>query len=178
MIELDFQLRNWKYEDREDVAYYANNKKIADFLRNGFPHPYTIENADFFLKMGLEGDQQKQLMKAIVVEGHAVGSIGIFLKEDVYCKSAELGYWLGEDFWSKGIMTEAVRQICKLAFENYELIRIFAEPFAGNEGSRRVLEKAGFTLEGIMKKSVFKNGQISDSCMYALLKDDNNLVEH
>jgi ribosomal-protein-alanine N-acetyltransferase len=112
------------------------------------------------------------ILRAIDIDGIAVGSIGIFLKDDVYCKSAELGYWLGEPFWGKGIMTQAVKQICKMAFEKYDIVRIFAEPYADNTASRRVLEKAGFRLEGILRKSVYKKGQIMDSCIYALIKDE------
>ena len=101
-----------------------------------------------------------------------VGSVGIFVQGDVARKSAELGYWLGEPFWGKGVMSAAVRQICAEAFEKFDIVRIYAEPFAHNAASRKVLQKAGFTLEGIMKDSVCKNGEIFDSCMYALLKKE------
>ncbi len=104
------------------------------------------------------------------MNGEAAGSIGIFLQNDVYCKSAEIGYWLGEPFWSKGIMSSAISQLCKFAFENYDLVRIYAEPFSHNTGSRRALEKAGFKLEGEFEKSVFKNNVFYNSCMYALIK--------
>jgi ribosomal-protein-alanine N-acetyltransferase len=101
-----------------------------------------------------------------------VGSIGVFVKDDVYRKSAEIGYWLGEPYWGRGIMTDAIRQMCRMAFERFDIVRIFAEPFAYNAGSMRALEKAGFTLEGVHRMSVFKNGQFYDSCTYALLLDD------
>jgi ribosomal-protein-alanine N-acetyltransferase len=167
---MKFDLLKWKHEYAESVANYANNKKIADNLRNVFPYPYTIDDAKWYVNNCAQNTEENQLCRAIVVDGEAVGSIGVFVKDDVYCKSAELGYWLGEPFWNKGIMTEAISRICSEAFKKYDIVRIFAEPFAVNIGSRRVLEKSGFTLEGILKNSVCKNGVIIDSCMYALCK--------
>ena len=110
-------------------------------------------------------------MLAIEAGGEAVGSIGVFRKDNVYRKSAELGYWLAEPFWGRGIMTRAVEQICAIAFDTLGVVRIFAEPFAENTKSRRVLEKAGFHLEGTMRRSVYKEGRVMDSCMYALLRE-------
>lgn len=168
---MNFELRKWNLEDSQDVAYYANNKKIAANLRNVFPYPYIFADAEGYIRSCVENSEERQLCRAIVVNGRAAGSVGIFCGTDVYEKSAELGYWLAEEFWGKGIMTEAVRQLCQEAFDKFDIIRIYAEPFAYNTGSRRVLEKAGFSLEGIMKKGVCKNGQIYDYCMYALLRD-------
>lgn len=168
---MKFELRKWNLEDSQDVAYYANNKKIAANLRNVFPYPYILADAEGYIRSCVENSEERQLCRAIVVNGRAAGSVGIFCGTDVYEKSAELGYWLAEEFWGKGIMTEAVKQLCQEAFERFDIVRIYAEPFAYNTGSRRVLEKAGFSLEGIMKKGVCKNGQINDYCMYALLKD-------
>lgn len=168
---MKFELRKWNLEDSQDVAHYANNKKIAANLRNVFPYPYTLADAEGYIRSCVENSEERQICRAIVVDGHVAGSVGIFCGTDVYEKSAELGYWLAEEFWGNGIMTEAVKQLCQEAFAKFDIIRIYAEPFAYNTGSRRVLEKAGFSLEGIMKKGVFKNGQIQDYCMYALLKD-------
>lgn len=169
---MDFELRKWRMEDAQSIAYHANNKKIADNLRNAFPHPYTQKDAEAFIAACLDADEHTKYFRAISVDGVAVGSIGVFLKDDVYCRSAELGYWLAEAFWGKGIMSAAVARICRHAFDTYDIVRIFAEPFAGNTASRKVLENAGFLLEGVLKKSVFKNGQILDSCIYAVIKDD------
>jgi len=144
-------------------------------LRNVFPFPYTYEHAEWYVKKCIEKGEVNQLCRAIVVNGEAVGSIGVFVREDVYCKTAEVGYWLGEPFWNNGLMSEAVKQLCDEAFKTFDIIRIFAEPFAYNIGSRRTLEKAGFVLEGIMKKSVYKRGEIFDSCMYALIKENVEL---
>ena len=168
---MEFTLREWSLSDAPSVAKYANDVKIACNLRDGFPHPYTEENAKSYIKSCLTGTDAEKLCRAIVIDGEASGSIGVFLGTDVYRKSAELGYWLAEKHWSKGIMTEAVKQICADAFEKLDIIRIYAEPFGHNLGSRRVLEKAGFTYEGTMKCGVFKDGVLHDYCMYALLRN-------
>lgn len=165
-----FLLRPWKAEDASSIEQYAKSAKVAANLRDAFPHPYTAKDAEWFVDSCLNGNEEVQLCRAIEVDGKAVGSISLLRQNDVYQKSAELGYWLGEPFWGRGIMTEAVRQICEEAFARYDIVRIFAEPFAYNMGSRRVLEKAGFQLEGILKKSVYKNGVIGDSCIYALTR--------
>ncbi len=164
-----FELRKWQLEDVADVAHYANNERIAANLRNIFPYPYVLADAEVYVGSCVEDDEERQICRAIVVDGHAVGSIGIFCGSDVYEKSAELGYWLAEEYWGQGIMTEAVKSICREAFEKFDIVRIYAEPFAYNTGSRRVLEKAEFALEGIMRRGVCKNGKIYDYCMYALL---------
>ena len=165
-----FKLRDFELSDINSIAQNGNNEKIAKNLRDTYPFPYTIEDAKSYIQICINNNSYQQCVKAIVVEGEAVGSIGVFMQRDVYCKSAELGYWLGEEYWGKGIMTEAIKEICNIAFRNYDIVRIYAEPYATNKGSRRVLEKAGFELEGIFKKSVFKNGEIIDSHMYALVK--------
>ncbi len=166
----EFTLREWKSTDAEDFYGYANNKKIADNLRDGYPYPYTLANAVEFLEMAAASGG-RHCFRAIAVEGKAVGSIALTFGKDIYCKSAEIGYWLAEPFWGKGIMSRAIRELCEFGFLNYDVVRIFAEPFAHNTGSRRALEKAGFALEGVLKKSVYKNGRFCDSCIYALIKD-------
>lgn len=168
--QVNFVLRPWRSTDADDVFFYANNKKIADNLRDGFPYPYTRDNAVGFIA-AVSQDDDKHCCRAIEVQGQAIGSIGVFFKDDVYRKSAEIGYWLGEPFWGRGIMSRAIRQMAEDIFNRYDVVRIFAEPYAYNMGSRRALEKAGFQLEGVLRKSVYKNGKIYDSCIYALLKD-------
>ena len=167
---MDFILREWKIQDVTAVAKYANNPKIADYLRDVFPYPYTREDATEYVESCIKAGDETQLCRAIEADGEAVGSIGIFLGDDVYRRSAELGYWLAEPFWGKGIMSRAVVQLCEEAFQRYDIVRIFAEPYSCNQRSQRVLEKAGFTLEGIMRSSVCKHGVMYDSCMYALIK--------
>lgn len=168
---VNWYLRKWRLTDAEAVAYYANNEKIARNLRNVFPYPYTLEDAGYYVKSCAENAEERQICRAVVADGRAAGSLGIFCGSDVYEKSAELGYWLAEEYWGQGIMTAAVKQLCREAFERFDIVRIYAEPFADNIGSGKVLEKAGFVLEGVMKKGVFKNGQFHDYCMYALVKD-------
>ncbi|MCI9170242.1 MAG: GNAT family N-acetyltransferase [Lawsonibacter sp.] len=169
---MDFILRKWRREDAADVARYADNEKIARNLRDVFPHPYALADAQGFLDICIAGDPEMSLFRAIEVDGRAVGSISLCRGSDVYQKTAELGYWLAEDYWGRGIMTQAVRQLCREGFSCWDIQRIHAEPFAHNAGSRRVLEKAGFSLEGVMRRGVFKRGQVCDFCMYALLREE------
>ncbi len=170
---MDFILRPWRREDATDVAKYANNEKIARNLRDVFPHPYPPADAENFVNSCLEADESLQMFRAIEAEGRAVGSIALCRSSDVYVRTAELGYWLAEDYWGRGIMTRAVQQICEEGFTQWnDLVRIYAEPFAHNAGSCRVLEKAGFILEGVLRQSVFKRNEVCDSCMYALLREE------
>ena len=150
----------------------ANNPKIAQNLRNTFPNPYLPKDGEWFVNDSIANEGRNQITRAIEVDGKAVGSIGIFVKDDVFEKSAELGYWLAEDYWRQGITSQAVRMICGEAFAQFDIIRIFAEPFADNAGSRGVLEKAGFTCEGIMRNGVYKNGRVHSYCMYSLLREE------
>ena len=170
---MNFILRPWRREDVEDVLRYANNDKIARNLRNIFPYPYIRTDAETFIESCIAADETRQMFRTIEVEGRAVGSIALSRGGDVYARTAELGYWLAEDYWGRGIMTQAVRRMCEEGFELWDdLVRVYAEPFAHNTASRRVLEKAGFTLEGVLRQSVFKRNEVCDSCMYALLRKE------
>lgn len=160
-------MREWQANDAPAIAKYANNWNVAQNLTDGFPFPYTAKDAEGYIHFCLHEGEDRQCVRAIEIGGKAVGSIGFFLKDDIRCKTAELGYWLGEPFWGNGIMSRAIVQMRDYAFANYDIIRMYAEPFAHNAGSRRALEKTGFTLEGILQKSVCKWGQIFDSCIYA-----------
>lgn len=168
----EFQLRSWEIGDAKALAQAADNFNIAKNLRNAFPNPYTLDDAIWYINDSIANEGKKQISYAIEIEGRAVGSIGIFVKDDVYEKSAELGYWLAEDYWRKGVMTKAVQMICKEAFASFDIVRIFAEPFADNAGSRGVLEKAGFTYEGTMRNGIYKNGEIHSYCMYSILREE------
>lgn len=165
-----FSLVPWRMNFAESLLQYADNPKIAANLRDVFPSPYTRADAEAYIRVCMEREGKRQLCRAILFGGEAVGSIGIFQGSDVSCQSAELGYWLGEPFWNRGILTAAVRELCEEAFRTLGVARIFAEPFAANTASRRVLEKAGFCLEGILKDSVLKNGVLQDACLYARLR--------
>ena len=168
----DFTLRPWRREDDASIARYADNEKIAANLRDIFPWPYSRQDAADFVAGCVRNEGRGQLCRAIVVDGEAAGSIGLFLGHDVYRRSAELGYWLAEPLWGRGIMTAAVTAMCREGFAAWDIVRIHAEPFARNAASRRVLEKAGFSLEGTLRRSVYKNGEMLDSCIYALVREE------
>ncbi len=168
----EFELRKWKPEDAEAVAKAADNPAIAKNLRNTFPHPYSLADARWYMEDCIAKEGRGQITRAIVVDGVAVGSIGIFVKDDVYEKSAELGYWLSEAYWGQGIMSRAVRMLCREAFSAFDIVRIYAEPFDYNAASRGVLEKAGFTYEGTMRNGVYKNGSIYSYCIYSILREE------
>ena len=167
---MDFTLRKWRMTDAPALATAANNPNIFHNLRDAMPNPYTLADARDYIEGCLKSSESLRLLRAIEVDGSAVGSIGLFTGTDIYRKSAELGYWLAEPYWGRGIVSQAVSDICRQGFESMDIVRIFAEPFARNLGSRRVLEKNGFTLEGIMKRAAFKDGECLDWCMYALIK--------
>lgn len=172
---MNFLLRPWKTEDAEDLAKAADNPKIAANLRNVFPSPYTLADANWFINDCISKGDSHGFTWAIEADGKAAGGIGVTLLNDVYEKSAELGYWLSEEYWRQGIMSQAVQIICREAFRTFDIIRIFAEPFAHNSGSRGVLEKAGFTYEGTMRNGVYKNGQVYSYCIYSLLREEMEL---
>ena len=169
---LELELRPWRRSDAADAARYADNPRVAENLRDIFPSPYALADAEAFITACLEAGDQGQLCRAIAVDGAAVGGISVTAGSDVYRRDAELGYWLGEPFWGRGIMTEAVRRICREAFERLDIVRIHAAVYARNGASCRVLEKAGFTREGVLRRSVYKNGEVLDACLYALLREE------
>src|SRR5262249_3749477 len=161
-------IRPWRQDDAESLARRANNRKVWIALRDLFPHPYTIEDAHTFLKSVV--NSEPITLFCVEVNRNAVGEIGIRFGADVHRHTAELGYWLGEEFWGRGIMTEAVAAFTDFCFENFQLRRIYAEPFANNRASARVLEKAGFAFEGRLKHNVLKDGNLLDSLLYARTK--------
>ena len=162
-------LRPFREMDIPALAKIANNKKIYDNVRDMFPHPYAEENAEWFITQ-FANSHEKQRIFAIEYEGQLAGAMGIHPKEDVYRKSGEVGYWLGEPFWGNGIATSALKLLLPYAWKELDLVRIFAGVFEYNKGSVRVLEKCGFELEGIHKKAVFKNGEIYDEHHYAIVR--------
>ena len=137
-------------------------------LRDRFPFPYELEHAKTFL--GWLANQPSPTVWAIEVNGEAVGGIGIELHTDVERVSAEIGYWLGEQVWGGGIATEALRAVTAEAFKRYDLTRIYAVPFADHPASIRVLEKAGYVKEGVMRQSAIKDGKVRDQALYAIYK--------
>ncbi len=168
---MDFELLQWEPSLAPSLAESANDARISRWLRDVFPYPYSRTAADMFIAFA-EGESAKgDLYRAIAVGGKAVGGISVAHGQDVCRRSAEIGYWLNPAYWSKGIMTEAVRRICGMAFAETDVCRIYAEVFAPNAASCRVLEKCGFALEGTLRKNVYKRGEFFDSYMYALLKE-------
>lgn len=157
-----FSLEVWRRDHIPAVARYANNPKIAKNLRDGFPQPYKLSDADAYVSGCLAAGDGKQLCRAIVVGGEAVGSIGIFLRDN---SAAELGYWLAEPFWGHGIMAGAAGLLCAQAFARYDISRIYAIPYCHNAASCRVLEKAGFQYGGLTEDRGSSNGAV---CMYTL----------
>jgi RimJ/RimL family protein N-acetyltransferase len=159
------EVRSWQPGDAETLAAYANNRKIWRNLRDAFPSPYTVEDARAFIHSSLA--QVPESRFAIVVDGQAVGGIGFFFRDDVERVSAEVGYWLGEAFWGRGITSEALRAVTQYAVQTHQLTRVFAVPFEWNLASFRVLEKAGYTLEARLRRSAIKDGQVVDQLLYA-----------
>jgi ribosomal-protein-alanine N-acetyltransferase len=164
-------LRPWLITDARELALLADNKKIADNLRDGFPFPYSLKDALDWLNIILPENIPPRFF-AISVDKQIVGSIGIVSKTDIYRKNFEIGYFISEKFWGKGIATKAIKGATSYAFRDFDIVRIYAEPFSDNVGSRRALEKAGFRLEATLKNYVIKNGIIKDSCIYSVLREE------
>ena len=164
------RIRKWELSDAKDLAAALSNKKVQDNLRDGLPYPYTEQDGKEFISAMLSADENETFAFAIMVDDKVVGSIGIFRQGNIHSQTAELGYYIAEEYWGKGIMTEAVKQICAYVFAKSDIIRIYAEPFAYNIASCRVLEKVGFQYEGTLRSNAVKNGRVIDMEMYSLLK--------
>ena len=164
------RIRKWELSDAKDLAVALSNKKVQDNLRDGLPYPYTEQDGKEFISAMLSADESETFAFAITVDNMVIGSIGIFRQGNIHRQTAELGYYIAEEYWGKGIMTEAVKQICEYVFANSDIIRIYAEPFAYNIASCRVLEKVGFQYEGTLRSNAVKNGKVIDMEMYSLLK--------
>lgn len=163
-------LRAWRESDAADLVHAINNKKVIDNLRDGIPYPYTLKDAETFILSRLNADKTAMFAWAITEEDRVIGSIGIFRNSNIHRLTAEMGYYLGEDYWGRGIATKAVREAVGYVFEHTDILRIYAEPFANNIASCRVLEKAGFTFEGILCKNAIKNGEILDMRLYSIVR--------
>lgn len=167
---MDCIIREWRMEDKRDLAAMLNNKNILNNLRDGLPYPYTVKDAEEYITAMLSADKTKTFAFAITLDDVVIGSIGVFRCDNIHSRTAEMGYYIGESYWGKGYGTSAVKQISKYIFEHTDIIRIFAEPFAYNTASCRVLEKAGFQFEGTLHSNAVKNGKVVDMKMYALVK--------
>lgn len=158
-------LRPWRVGDEAPLVRHANDRRVWLNLRDHFPHPYTAEDAASWIKVA---SKQDPVTSFAVVVDDAVGGVSFRVNTDIERVSAEIGYWLGASHWNKGIMSAAVRAVTEYAFEQFSLTRLFAVPFAGNIASQRVLEKAGYVREGVLRRSVIKDGEVLDQVLFAI----------
>jgi [ribosomal protein S5]-alanine N-acetyltransferase len=163
------KVRSWKWQDRESLVRQANNRNVWINLRNRFPYPYTDADAENFFNVVV--GRKPETSFAIEVNGQAVGGVGFSPLEDEEYRSAEIGYWLGEEFWGRGITTEVLIAVTEYAFSQFDLCRLYAHVFEWNVASARVLEKAGYAFEGRLRKSVTKDGKTIDRLLYACTRD-------
>ena len=161
-------VRSFIADDKFSLTKYANNKEIADKLRDTFPYPYLEADAEEWINSAISVSPQTHF--AIASEDECIGCIGLTLQEDNFSHSAEIGFWLGEKFWSKGIASNAAQKLLDFALFELNLERIFAYAFVDNFGSIKVLQKCGMKLEGILKKGIYKNGVFHDAVLYAITK--------
>lgn len=166
------KIRKWALSDAKDLAAALSNKKVQDNLRDGLPYPYTEQDAKEYISLMLGSNENDTFAFAVTADGKVVGSISAFRQSNIHRQTAELGYYISEDCCGKGIMTEAVKQLCDYVFTHTDIIRIYAEPFASNIGSCRVLEKSGFNCEGILRSNAIKNGKVLDMKIYSKLKNE------
>jgi len=168
---MNIAIRNWKMEDADVLANMLNNKNVLDNLNDGIPFPYTISDANDFISGLSDLDRNNVFIWAITANETIVGGVSVFRRENVRRLTAEIGYYLAEEYWGKGIMVQAIKQACEYIFQNTDIVRIFAEPFCTNQASHRVLEKSGFTYESTLKMGAVKNNYILDTKCYVLIKE-------
>ena len=161
-------LRPWRARDLDSLVIHANNPNVAATLRDRFPYPYTRSAGRLWLKAALALRPASAM--AIDVEGAAVGGVGIEVGQDVNRHTGELGYWLGEPYWNRGIATAAVSGFVPWAAHTFGLQRIFAKVFETNPASARVLEKCGFEREGVLRQNALKDGRLLDEWVYGLIE--------
>lgn len=169
-MHYNITLRPWHLDDLSSLKKYADNEKIAQFMTNKFPYPFTEEKGIAFINFATK-DNPIHIF-AIDFEGEAIGGIGIHPLEDIFKKNAELGYWLAEPYWGKGIMGIAILKILDFAFQTYDINRVFARPFGNNHSSQKLLEKSNFKLEGRFEQVIYKNGAYQDEWVYAIKREN------
>lgn len=162
----DFTLRAWNPNDLDDLVLQANNARIARYMTNMFPHPYTRESGLSFIEFANLADPYR--IFAIEVGGKAVGGVGIHPQTDIMCKNAELGYWLGEKYWGKGIMSRVVEAILPYAFSKFDIERLYGRVFGSNTASQYVLLNNGFVLESNIPAVIYKDGIFEDELIYGI----------
>jgi [ribosomal protein S5]-alanine N-acetyltransferase len=166
-------LRPWELSDAAELALIADNKKIADNLRDDLPSPYSIKDAYDWLNLIMRENNPPRFF-AVTIDKQVVGNLGIVTKTNIYRKNVEIGFFISEKFWGKGIATKAIRASVSYTFETFDIVRIYAEVFSDNMASRRALEKAGLKLEATIHQNIIKNGIIKDSCIYSVLREEFN----
>ena len=169
---MEITLRDWELSDLDRLVSLANNPRIAANMTDGFPSPFTEESGQQFIERTQK--EQPSNIQAICADGQVVGSIGIYKLGDIFRLNAELGYWLGEPYWGKGITAEAVKLIVEYGFKNWQLERIFARPLGKNNASQKVLEKAELKFEYRIEKNLIKNGVLEDELIYSMRIEDFN----
>lgn len=162
-------LRPWRPGDELSLVRHANDPEVARNLRDLFPHPYTSRDALDWIAFATQASPSTEF--AIVVDGQAVGGIGLVIQPDIFRRSAEVGFWLGRAYWGRGIVSEALVAFTDYAFRTFDVVRLYAGVIEWNVGSCRVLEKAGFTLEARLKQAITKAGRTVDEFLYAKIKD-------
>lgn len=167
---MTYSIRRFRQTDAADLARAANHHEVSDRLRDSFPHPYLFKDAAAFIKEA-SGGNTALISRAICSDDVVIGVVSLIKGQDVNRKTAELGYFVAPAYRGRGLVAQAIIDIAQEAFENEDLLRIYALPFADNHASRRVLEKAGFSLEATLRNGAFKSGQPVDTCIYALLND-------
>ena len=164
-------LRAWQLDDAAALANLLNNRAVQDCLRDGLPYPYTQRDGLAFIRAMQAADRNQVMAFAVTADHRLVGSLSLTRQQNIHHRTAELGYFIAQDDWGKGFATSAVQLACQFAWSQTDLLRIFAQPFSSNHASCRVLEKAGFTLEGVLRQNAVKQGVVRDMRLYALLRD-------
>lgn len=166
---MQLTLRPYQPSDVESLVKYANNFNISKYLTNKFPFPYEKKDGEAFIQLALSHDPLQ--IKAIVLNGEVIGSIGVHQLSDIYSKSAEMGYWIAEDFWGRGIVPLAIKEMLQYGFATFDIDRIFARTTHTNLASQQVLKKSGFIFEAELKDTIFKNGEYYDELIFGFRKN-------
>mgnify|MGYP000860334589 CR=1 FL=1 len=161
-------LRPWEMEDLSDLVRYADNSKIAQNLTDMFPHPYSREDGIAFIQM--TKNFKDGVIFCVTINDEVAGSIGVFIQKDIMRRNAELGYWIAEPFWGKGVCTAAVKLMVSYGFRHFEIDRIYARPFGRNIASQKVLMNAGFSFEARFYQNIIKNGILEDELFFGIRK--------
>ena len=171
-MQAHIALRHWEMDDLSDLVTYANNPRIAQNLTDLFPHPYSREDGIAFIQM--TKNLRDGVIFCVTVDDKVAGSIGIFIQKDIMRRNAELGYWIAEPFWGKGVCTIAVKLIVRYGFEHFDIDRIFARPYGRNIASQKVLMNADFGFEARFHKNIIKNGKLEDELFFGIRRTTMN----